>query len=146
MDLAMVADPAPTPHDTASTDFSQPPLVTVIEDESIVLAGYQMLFESWGYRVVAVSSAEEAIDSLGRAHCCPDIILADYRLKDNQTGVQAIRSLQELYGHDIPGILITGDSYAERLRDAASSGLPILHKPVKSLQLQSLVCRYLNRK
>jgi CheY-like chemotaxis protein len=38
-----------------------PPLVVVIEDEAIVLAGYQMLFESWGYRVIAAQSADEAV-------------------------------------------------------------------------------------
>jgi len=118
-------------------------LVTVIEDEAIVLVGYQMLFESWGYNVVAAGSADEALSMLRTTGRAPDIIIADYRLKDGQTGVGAIRSIQGEFGEGIPGILVTGDTGAERLREAAASGLPILHKPVNGGQLRDLLVRCL---
>lgn len=120
------------------------PLVAVIEDEAIVLVGYKMLFESWGYAVVAAGSTEEALTMLRKADHGPDIVIADYRLKDGQTGVAAIRSIQEEFGPSIPAILITGDTGAERLREAAASGLPILHKPVNGTQLRDLLVRCLN--
>jgi CheY-like chemotaxis protein len=122
---------------------NDPALVTVIEDEAIVLVGYQMLFESWGYNVVAAGSAEEALNLLRSKGRPPDIIIADYRLKDGQTGVGAIRSIQGEFGEAIPGILVTGDTGAERLREAAASGLPILHKPVNGGQLRDLLVRCL---
>ncbi len=118
-------------------------LVTVIEDEAIVLVGYQMLFESWGYAVIAAGSAEEALEVLRRSGRAPDVIIADYRLKDGQTGVAAIRSIQGEFGQAIPAILVTGDTGAERLREAAASGLPILHKPVNGGQLRDLLLRCL---
>jgi CheY-like chemotaxis protein len=127
-------------HSDAATDAS---LITVIEDEAIVLVGYQMLFESWGYDVVAASSAADALVSLRAAGRVPDIIIADYRLKDGQTGVSAIRAVQAEFGHDIPAILVTGDTGTERLREAAASGLPILHKPVNGGQLRELLTRSL---
>ena len=117
-------------------------LIAVVEDEAIVLVGYQMLFESWGYEVVAAASADEALgllDDRGR----PDVIVADYRLKHGRTGVEAIRSIQERFGESIPGILVTGDTGADRLREAAASGLPILHKPVNGKQLQDLIERFM---
>lgn len=118
------------------------PLVAVVEDETIVMIGYQMLFESWGYRVVAAGSSEEMLEAL-REGDAPDIIIADYRLKDGQTGVAAIRAIQGVFPKPIPGILITGDTGAERLREAAASGLPILHKPVSGTQLRDLLERCL---
>lgn len=118
-------------------------LVTVIEDEAIVLVGYQMLFESWGYEVVAAGSAGEALDTLRVTGRSPDIIIADYRLKDGQTGVAAIRAIQGEFGAQIPAILVTGDTGAERLREAVASGLPILHKPVNGGQLRDLLSRCL---
>ena len=36
-------------------------LVAVIEDEEMVMIGYQMLFEGWGYRVAAAASAEAIV-------------------------------------------------------------------------------------
>jgi len=118
-------------------------LVAVIEDEAIVLVGYQMLFESWGYAVVAASSAEDALRSLRVGGRAPDVVIADYRLKDGQNGVGAIRLIQDEFGTSIPAILVTGDTGAERLREAAASGLPVLHKPVNGTQLRDLLHRCL---
>lgn len=122
---------------------SEAPLIVVIEDEAIVLAGYQMLFESWGYRVIAAPSTEDALVQLSRADAPPAFILADYRLKEGATGADAIDTLRGLYGGAIPGVLVTGDTAVDRLRHAAASGLPILHKPVNGRQLYDLLKRAL---
>ncbi len=127
----------------AAADVGHAPLVAVIEDEPIVMIGYQMLFESWGYRVVAAGSAADVLAALPSGNSIPDVIIADYRLRDGQTGVAAIRAIQDALGRAIPAILITGDTGAERLREAAASGLPILHKPVNGAQLRDLLLRSL---
>lgn len=116
-------------------------LIVVIEDEAIVLAGYKMLFESWGYRVVAAPSTDDALAQLSAADQQPDFILADYRLKDGNTGTDAIERLRGTFGETIPGVLVTGDTAVDRLRHAAASGLPILHKPVNGRQLQDILSR-----
>lgn len=123
------------------SEAASSPLIVVIEDEAIVLAGYQMLFESWGYRVVAASSSRAAHEQLAESGDRPDFILADYRLKEGQTGTDAIQSLREVFGQGIPGVLVTGDTAVDRLRTAAASGLPILHKPVNGRQLLDLLQR-----
>ncbi|MBF0332529.1 MAG: response regulator [Alphaproteobacteria bacterium] len=115
--------------------------MAVVEDEAIVLVGYQMLFESWGYDVVAVASADEALARLSALARAPDVVVADYRLKHGRTGVEAIRAIQAAWGDAVPGILVTGDTGADRLREAAASGLPLLHKPVNAQQLQALIDR-----
>jgi CheY-like chemotaxis protein len=117
-------------------------LIVVVEDETIVLMGYRMLFESWGYRVVAGTSLDEAMEQLSEGDA-PSVIVADYRLKHGQTGVGAIRVIQSTYGDHIPAILITGDTAVDRLREAAGSGLPILHKPVNGPALQKLISEIL---
>lgn len=128
-------------HVAAAVDHGA--LVCVIEDEAIVMIGYQMLFETWGYRVVAGGSAEDVLANVPSDGRSPDVIIADYRLRDGQTGVAAIRTIQNAFGKAIPAILITGDTGAERLREAAASGLPILHKPVNGTQLRDLLVRCL---
>jgi two-component system phosphate regulon response regulator PhoB len=125
------------------TDPSNPALIVVVEDEAIVLAGYQMLFESWGYRVVAAPSAADALAQLEQRGEAPRFILADYRLKDGHTGTEAIEQVRNIYGAAIPGCLVTGDTAVDRLRTAAASGLPILHKPVNGRQLQDILQRSL---
>ena len=125
------------------SDDGIPPLIVVIEDEAIVMVGYQMLFESWGYRVVAAPDVEEALQTLRDGHVRPDFILADYRLKEGNTGAEAIQALRSAFGDAIPGVLVTGDTAVDRLRHAAASGLPILHKPVNGRQLHDILQRSL---
>lgn len=122
-----------------------PPLVVVIEDEAIVLAGYQMLFESWGYRVIAAQAVEEAIQQIEEEGEPPAFILSDFRLRDGQTGINAISILRRTFGDSIPGAVVTGDTTVtgEGLREAADQGMPILHKPVNGRQLQDILSRAL---
>ncbi len=84
-------------------------------------------------------SAEEILSGLSGDRQIPDVIIADYRLKDDQNGVTAIRAIQQAFQKQIPAILVTGDTGAERLREAAASGLPIVHKPVNGMQLRDLL-------
>ena len=137
--MAMVA------HDVSQ----QPPsvmsrrVVVVIEDEAIVLAGYEMLFESWDYHVIAAQTVEEALELLAEEACEPGFILADFRLRDDKTGVEAIDRLRRTFGPHIPGVVVTGDTTVtvEGLRAAMASGMPVLHKPVNGRQLQDILSR-----
>ena len=118
-------------------------VVVVIEDEAIVLAGYQMLFESWDYHVIAAQTVAEAIETLEEECCSPGFILADFRLRDGETGLDAIQQLRQTFGGDIPGVVVTGDTTVtvEGLRLAVASGMPVLHKPVNGRQLQDILSR-----
>ncbi len=117
------------------------PLILVVEDEPIVLAGYQMLFESWGYRVIAAGSTDEAIRLVRDFGESPGFILADYRLRNGQTGTETIAQVRRTFGPAIPCALVTGDTAIDRLRHAAAAGLPILHKPVNGRQLHDVLKR-----
>lgn len=127
----------------ASNGLNNPPLIVVIEDEPMVLSAYELMFEGWGYDFVGADSAPVALARLVDLRRSPDFIVADYRLSDGDTGTQAIGLLRQAFGHDIPGLLVTGETSIETLRDAASTGFPLLRKPVSSRQLQDAVSRCL---
>lgn len=125
----------------ASNNTGKSPLIVVIEDEPMVLSAYELMFEGWGYEFVGADSAASALARLVALRRNPDFIVADYRLSDDHTGTQAIQLLRQAFGHDIPGLLVTGETSIETLRDAASTGFPLLRKPVSSRQLQDAVTR-----
>ena len=115
-------------------------LVVVIEDEVIILRGLKMVLEDWGYEVVAATDEAGALDCLSDHPHGPDVIISDYRLRAGTTGTGAIRHLRARYGNrPIPSILITGDTAPERLREAEASGYRLLHKPVSSPDLKSML-------
>ena len=43
------------------------------------------------------------------------------------------------YNEDIPGILITGDTAPDRLKEAQESGFVLLHKPVPNIRLRATI-------
>lgn len=90
--------------------------VLVIDDDEAVRASMLHLLGDWGRQCDAVESIEEAL-TLARAHR-PDLIISDYRLREQRTGVEAIAALRELLGSTLPGLLVSGDTAPERLREA----------------------------
>lgn len=60
----------------------------------------------------------------------PDVLVVDYRLREHQTGGDAIRIVREHLSHAIPAIIITGDTAPQRLREAYRLNAPLLHKPL----------------
>jgi CheY-like chemotaxis protein len=100
----------------------------IVDDDEIVRTGMLHLLRDWGCKCEAAESIEEAV-TLARM-LRPDIIICDYRLREQRTGVEAIAALRELLGEALPALLITGDTAPERLREAQASGIPLIHKPV----------------
>jgi len=96
------------------------------------------LLRDWGCACEAVESIEAALEAARRHR--PDIVISDYRLREQRTGAQAIAALRAELGAALPALLITGDTAPDRLREAQASGVPLLHKPVSpSLLYRRLV-------
>ena len=66
-------------------------------------------------------------------------MLADYRLRGDETGLMAIELIDKFVGKPTRAIIITGDTDPQRIREATQSGYPLLHKPVQSDRLRRLV-------
>lgn len=110
----------------------------VIDDDEAVLAGMAQLLSHWGCAVDTASSIERAL--VLAQEITPDVVISDYRLRGNRTGAQAIQELRDLLGIQLPTLIITGDTAPERLREAMSTGVPLLHKPLAPAALyQALV-------
>lgn len=105
-------------------------MIVLIDDEPVVLASLSVVLQSWGYDVVAAASSSDAVRTLSGGTRKPSMILADYRLREGRTGTEAIHDLCAHFNCRIPGIIITGDTAPERIREAAASGISVLHKPV----------------
>ncbi|WP_245636708.1 response regulator [Azospirillum thiophilum] len=107
----------------------------VIDDESIILAGMEIMLDTWGYQVLAAEDVETVLGKLpGRP--VPDVILSDYRLRDGWSGISAIRAVREACGSAVPAIILTGDTGPELIATAKAEQVRILHKPVQPNDLR----------
>lgn len=102
--------------------------VLVIDDDETVRIGMVGLLQTWGCQVIAADSIDEALGLIKTQQ--PDLIISDFRLRDSQTGAQAIAQIRAACGLNIPALLITGDTAKDRLIEATQSGIPLLSKPV----------------
>jgi signal transduction histidine kinase/CheY-like chemotaxis protein len=120
-------------------DGSAQRLVVLIEDERIIREATQTLLSDWGCQVIASASVADALAQLAEAGKNPDLIIADYRLREGATGIEAIKTIRERCNAATPAVLITGDAAAEYLKQAQEQGFPVLHKPVAPAKLRALI-------
>ncbi len=114
-------------------------MILVIEDELAIQLAMKSLLEGWGYEVVTAASCGEMLEKLATRGGVPRLIICDYRLRDHENGIEVIERLRSEYNDDIPGMLITGDTAPDRLREAQDSGFLLLHKPVSNSRLRAAI-------
>jgi DNA-binding NtrC family response regulator len=110
----------------------------VIDDEANVRSAMAELLSQWGCEVLLASSIAQALDVAGASR--PECVVADYRLHHGESGIRAIEVLRERFGR-VPALLVTGDTSPKRLREAAASGLALLHKPVAADSFKNVLAR-----
>lgn len=115
--------------------------IFVIDDEASVLRSLRLILEAWGYDVLTAQSEEEVVEILRDCPVPPNLIVADYRLREGTTGAQVIQRIRKQFQAPIPSVIITGDTAPERLREAEAHGLDLLHKPVQPTELRRIVSR-----
>ena len=84
-------------------------LVVIIDDDPLVLETLRMTIEDYGLSVIAAPDCAEAVRRLGSAGRMPDLVLADYRLRNGQVGADAIVAIRDAVGSQVPAIILTGE-------------------------------------
>jgi len=119
--------------------------VLVIDDDDLVRKALSNLMKHWGYEVMTASSGAEALSQLDISSYIPDIIVSDYHLQTEQTGLDVIHAVQVQLNQVIPCVLITGDTTAESFEQLQACGYKWLRKPVKPAYLRKIMSYYLHR-
>lgn len=106
--------------------------VLVVDDEVEVREGMRLLLEELGCRVLLADGARQA--NLHAAASAVDVVISDFRLKDDVNGLEVIRQIQAVKP-DVHALLISGDTAPDRLQQAHHAGVTLLHKPVRFEEL-----------
>ncbi len=114
--------------------------ILVVDDEPGILKAMQALIEQWDCHFSAAHSVQEALEQV-QSGMHPDVLISDYRLPGEQTGLDCIQQIRAVLKRDIPALLISGDTAPEVLKTIRTSGLELLHKPVKPAQLRIAITR-----
>lgn len=116
--------------------------ILIVEDEDNARKGYEQLLQRWGYDVVGVPSAEEALAKFSSFQ--PDSVIADVELP-GMNGLDLLKQLGEEL-RDVPAIIITGKGSEERAVAAIEAGaFWYIEKPLKGPVLRALLDRALSK-
>ncbi len=115
-----------------STNFED---IILIEDDVAVAQAMTALLVAEGYRVTMATTAGEASDSVRKLARSPSLIVTDYFLLDDSTGVEAIACIRKICGREIPAFVITGDTSVVGNSIQQLQNCAVLRKPVSPNQL-----------
>ncbi|MFI3247117.1 MAG: PAS-domain containing protein, partial [Ferrimonas sp.] len=119
--------------------------VLCIDNDRSILIALQGLLNGWHCEVLAVPSLAVAQVHLAEDDWRPQIVLADYHLDDNKTGLDALLALREGYGDNLPGILMTADTRTELIEQVEQLGFGFMAKMVKPAGLKALMSALLRQ-
>src|SRR3981081_4024568 len=116
--------------------------ILIVEDEDNARKGYEQLLQRWGYDVLGVSSAEDALAKFSSFQ--PDTLIADVELP-GMNGLDLLKQLGEEI-LDVPAIIITGKGSEDRAVAAIEAGaFWYIEKPLKGPVLRALLDRALGK-
>jgi two-component system, sensor histidine kinase len=118
-------------------------LVVVVDDEAAIVEGMKVLLSGWGIDVIGSATGDEVVPAVHSRGRMPDLIIADYRLAGGVVGTDVIDRLRRELDPEIPALLITGSTGAERVSEADSKRYGLLLKPVNPEALRELIGRKL---
>lgn len=114
-------------------------IVLVVENDPDVLFATVRKLESWGASVLGARSTYEAREMVRDMGIPPDIILADYQLDGDDTGVRAIKNIRSDTGIHVPAVMITADRSISLVRAGTENDFTVLTKPVQLSRLRPLI-------
>jgi signal transduction histidine kinase/CheY-like chemotaxis protein len=117
--------------------------VVVVDDDPLALDGTAGMLRSWGCEVITGGSMEDVLNPCAKRGRLPDIIISDYSLGGDTSGIAAIDGLRNALHTSIPAFLISGDTAPELVNQIRAAGYHLLHKPVSAIRLRALMLQLL---
>jgi CheY-like chemotaxis protein/anti-sigma regulatory factor (Ser/Thr protein kinase) len=115
-------------------------VVAVVDDEAMVLDSLCTVLGLAGYKdVICASDTAGLVDSLSKAHVIPDVIVADYRLKQGHTGIEAVKAVRAFVHRAVPAIIVSGDTTPELLEATRANRLRLMNKPIQAQELVAAI-------
>ena len=119
------------------------PVLLVIDDQRSILDGMRAMLGGWGCTALVAASGEEALDLMAGLSRPPDLVIADYHLGAETTGVTEICRIRRMLEKPVPGVIITANNTPEVQALVQQHGLRLLRKPLNPAQLRALLTQLL---
>lgn len=109
--------------------------ILCLDNDESVLHAMRTLMQGWGCNVTSIATYKKAVEALDQQDF--DVVLADYRLDYNETGLDFLSLIDEC------GVLITAEQDKTLKNRVADLGFQYLAKPIEPAALKSVLLYYL---
>lgn len=114
-------------------------VVLIVDDDPRVCQATKSLLKSWSCACIVASDLNSAMEEAEDEDI--DIIIADFRLGDGNTGPDVISSINKAMGITHKAVIITGEANPDAIKSNYKIDYPILSKPVSPITLRSTLHR-----
>ena len=112
--------------------------ILIVENDPAMRTALAMLLRAWGMEVAEAAGVAEAVTAVCEG-TVPDVVLTDYRLDAQETGIHAIEAIRGDLGEPVPAAIVSAEG-AEAIRRLADPlGVPVLGKPVAESELRRVL-------
>ncbi len=120
--------------------------VLCVENDPNLLAAMVALLESWKCRILACDNSAQAYEYAMEYADEIDVMLMDYQLSEEITGLALMHEINKGSDYGIPGVLITATADSDLPMRVANAGFEFMKKPMKPAALRALISALLTQK
>ncbi|MGB2707071.1 MAG: hybrid sensor histidine kinase/response regulator, partial [Pseudoalteromonas nigrifaciens] len=112
--------------------------IVAVDDDPANLAAMASLLNKWQANYTLFDNVEQVL-AHANEHSAPDVILMDYQLGNDCDGITLIKTLRDIWQHQVPAILITAVRDEELKLETKAANIHYLSKPIKPGKLKALL-------
>lgn len=119
--------------------------IWVIDNDPAICDAMATLMEGWGCQVLTALSLDDLCQQVDPASSDVQLIIADYHLDNDETGLDAARALNQRLPGPVPVLMITANYGQDLKQQIRESGYLLIHKPVKPMKLKTTLSHLLEQ-
>jgi signal transduction histidine kinase/CheY-like chemotaxis protein len=117
--------------------------IVIVDDDQESRFATEAIFKSWSCHVIAGSSGADVRHQLSQHLRQPDLIVADFWLKNGEIGLAVIQDLRRDAEMRIPAIILSADHEVARAARSQAFDIVFLQKPANAQKIRRMVMELL---
>lgn len=131
-------------HEHSVTEASEPQMLNaakiwVVDNDPKICHAMEVLLNMWDCDVTVATSLDVLKDSIDITQAPCDILIIDYHLDHEQTGIMVSNTITKLRQDPIPTIMISANYSLTLQEECKRTNIVLLNKPVKPLKLRMIM-------
>ncbi|WP_421864579.1 NahK/ErcS family hybrid sensor histidine kinase/response regulator [Motiliproteus sp.] len=112
--------------------------VLVLDNDHAICEAMQLLLEGWGCETITALGYDEVVAQRQELSGL-DLVIADYHLDDNRTGLEAVARIRSELQLMAPVLMITANYSNDLKQQVRALGYRLMNKPVKPAKLKAVM-------